>query len=55
MANPRSYNSNPPHIISDEPLKGNLEFGFDKYAQTLAEMVAKKTNQTPLVLGVYGS
>ena len=47
--------SNPPSIISDQPLKQDSGFGFDKYAETLAEMVANKTNQTPLVLGIYGS
>ena len=48
-------NYNPPYIISDEPLKDNLGFGFDRYAQTLAEVVAHKKNSTPLVIGIYGS
>ncbi len=44
-----------PYIISDEPLRENLGFGFDKYAQTLADVVANKKNSTPLVIGIYGS
>lgn len=44
----------PVYIISDLPEKASVNFGFDAYAKTLAELIANKYNETPLVIGVYG-
>jgi len=44
----------PVKIISDLPEKASVNFGFDAYAKTLAELIANKYNKTPLVIGVYG-
>jgi formylglycine-generating enzyme required for sulfatase activity len=42
------------HIISDIPVSHTEEFNFDAYAKTIADVVANKENQTPLV-GIYGA
>lgn len=42
------------YIISDSPEKESVEFGFDAYARTLADLIANKENKTPLVIGIYG-
>jgi len=44
----------PVKIISDLPEKASVNFGFDAYAKTLAELIANKDNKTPIVVGVYG-
>ncbi len=44
----------PVKIISDLPETESINFGFDAYAKTLAELIANKKNKTPLVVGVYG-
>ena len=44
----------PVRIISDSPKKGDVAFGFDAYAKTIAEVAANRDNQTPLVIGIYG-
>lgn len=44
----------PVKIISDLPETESVNFGFDAYARTLAELIANKDNKTPLVVGVYG-
>jgi predicted KAP-like P-loop ATPase len=45
----------PIKIISDKPEKDNVAFGFDAYSKTIAELIANKENQTPLVIGIFGS
>lgn len=42
-------------IYADEPAEEEIDFGFDTYAKTLAGLIANKENQTPLVIGIYGS
>src|SRR4030065_592281 len=44
----------PVYIISDNPVEDSQLFGFDGYAKTIAELIAYKENETPLVIGVYG-
>ena len=44
----------PVRIISDSPKKGDVAFGFDAYAKTIAEVAANRVNETPLVMGIYG-
>lgn len=44
----------PVYIISDNPEKDSVLFGFDGYARTIAELIAYKDNKTPLVIGIYG-
>jgi formylglycine-generating enzyme required for sulfatase activity len=45
----------PVPIIHDNPAaKGEVGFGFEGYARTLAGIIAAKKNRTPLVIGVYG-
>jgi len=41
-------------VISDEPINERAVFGFDAYSKTLAGLIARKENKTPLVIGVYG-
>ncbi len=46
----------PVTIISDSPeteIK-NVSFGFDAYKKTIADLIAFKENETPLVIGIYG-
>jgi riboflavin synthase alpha subunit len=38
----------PVYIISDLPEKASVNFGFDAYAKTLAELIANKYNKRPL-------
>lgn len=45
----------PVKIISDNPERKNIAFGFDAYAKTIAEVIVSKNNNTPLVIGIYGS
>jgi formylglycine-generating enzyme required for sulfatase activity len=45
----------PVRIISDNPEKDLVAFGFDAYAWTIADLIANKENETPLVIGIYGS
>jgi gamma-glutamyl hercynylcysteine S-oxide synthase len=45
----------PVRIASDRPAVENLVFGFDGYAETLAGLIAGKTNVTPFVMGIHGS
>ena len=47
--------SKPTHIISDMPEKEAVEFNFDAYAKTIADLIANKNNKTPMVIGVYGA
>ena len=44
----------PVRIISDAPELKSIEFGFGAYARTIADLIANKENETPLVIGVYG-
>lgn len=44
----------PVYIISDSPEKDSVEFGFDAYARTIADLIANKDNRTPMVIGIYG-
>ena len=46
----------PVTIISDAPqLKSDsVMFGFEGYARTIADLIANKANETPLVIGIYG-
>ena len=44
----------PVYIISDSPEKESVEFGFNAYARTIADLIANKENKTPLVIGIYG-
>ena len=48
-------NSNLVKIYSDTPTNQNIKFGFDIYADTLAGLIANPENETPLVIGIYGS
>ena len=41
-------------IITDNPQKENLAFNFDAYSNTIAELIATKTNKTPFTIGIYG-
>ena len=43
------------HIISDIPVSHTEEFNYDAYAKTIADVIANKDNQTPLVVGIYGA
>ncbi len=45
----------PTHIISDIPVSETVEFNFDAYAKTIADLIANKENETPLVVGIYGA
>jgi len=45
----------PVTIISDNPEKESIMFGFDAYAKTITGLIANKENKTPLVIGIYGS
>ncbi len=45
----------PPFIISDLPEEKVVDFNFNAYAKTIADLIANKENQTPLVIGVYGA
>ena len=47
--------SKPTHIISDMPEKKAVDFNFDAYAKTIADLIANKNNKTPMVIGVYGA
>jgi iron(II)-dependent oxidoreductase len=42
------------YIISDLPEETAVDFNFDAYAKTIADLIANKENKTPLVIGVYG-
>lgn len=42
------------YIISDVPEVRDTKFGFEGYAKTIADLIAYKKNQTPLVIGIYG-
>ena len=44
----------PTHIISDQPEEKAVEFNFDAYSKTIADLIANKRNRTPMVIGVYG-
>ncbi len=46
----------PVAIISDSPetVIENVSFGFGAYKKTIADLVAFKDNETPLVIGIYG-
>jgi len=45
----------PLRIVSDAVKKdGNVSFGFDAYANALAEMIATKDNKTPFTIGISG-
>ena len=44
----------PGDIISDEAQSQAKEFGFEAYAKTIADIIAKKKNTTPMVIGIYG-
>ena len=44
----------PGDIISDEAQRQAKEFGFEAYAKTIADIIAKKKNKTPMVIGIYG-
>jgi hypothetical protein len=37
--------SKPTHIISDMPEKEAVEFNFDAYAETIADLIANKNNK----------
>jgi iron(II)-dependent oxidoreductase len=47
--------SNLVRIHSDAPAARTARFGFGGYADTLAGLIANPSNQTPLVIGIYGS
>jgi iron(II)-dependent oxidoreductase len=37
------------------PEKEAVEFNFDAYAKTIADLIVNRNNKTPLVIGVYGA
>ena len=42
-----------PRIISDTPEESQKpQFGFDEYAQSMADVIANPANKTPLVIGL---
>ena len=41
-------------LLSDNPERKSVKFGFDAYARTIAGVIANKSNETPLVIGIYG-
>ncbi|MDY6853135.1 MAG: SUMF1/EgtB/PvdO family nonheme iron enzyme [Thermodesulfobacteriota bacterium] len=45
----------PVRIISDNPEKDSIAFGFHAYALTIADLISNRENKTPLVIGIYGS
>lgn len=45
----------PTHIIPDSPVSETSQFNFDAYAKTIADLIANRENQTPLVVGIYGA
>jgi len=45
----------PVHIISDQPERDVVAFGFAADALTLAELIAFGKNETPLFIGIFGS
>ena len=47
--------SNLVRIYSDEPCRDSVCFGFDGYALTLAGLITNRDNETPLVIGIFGS
>ena len=42
-------------IHSDAHAADKVRFGFKGYADTLAGLIANPKNETPLVIGIYGS
>jgi predicted KAP-like P-loop ATPase len=50
MADPK-----PIDIINDNPERESVMFGFEAYAKTIAGVIANRKNDTPLVIGIYGS
>jgi len=45
----------PVYVISDQPERDVVAFGFDADALTLAELIAYGKNETPLFIGIFGS
>lgn len=45
----------PIRIKSDAPELANVEFGFSAYARAISDLIANKENETPLVVGIFGS
>jgi formylglycine-generating enzyme required for sulfatase activity len=45
----------PVRVVSDQPAVRSAAFGFEGYARTIAGIVADRNNETPLVIGIYGS
>jgi Cdc6-like AAA superfamily ATPase len=45
----------PVFVISDSPERKKAMFGFEEDVGILARLIANKKNQTPLVIGIYGS
>jgi len=45
----------PVYIISDQPEREQVAFGFAADALTLAELVAFGKNETPFIIGIFGS
>jgi iron(II)-dependent oxidoreductase len=42
-------------IHSDAPETDSILFGYEVYADTLANLITNPENETPLVIGIYGS
>ncbi len=54
MAEKKNYET--PKVLHDAPVEaGSADFHFDDYAATLARLIADKTTETPLAVGVSGS
>ncbi|CAB5121397.1 hypothetical protein D3OALGA1CA_2621 [Olavius algarvensis associated proteobacterium Delta 3] len=45
----------PVYVISDQPERDEVAFGFDADARTLAELISYGKNETPLIIGIFGS
>jgi iron(II)-dependent oxidoreductase len=44
----------PVYIISDNPERKKVSFGYDADARSIADLIANKKNLTPMVIGIYG-
>jgi len=53
MASPNSK-SNLVRIHSGAPENESVRFGFGRYADTLAGLIANKKNENPLIKSIYG-
>lgn len=42
-------------IHNDAAETESVQFGFEEYATTLSGLIANPENETPLVIGIYGS